>query len=184
MTTGPKAKRVDPYAIARLALSRVTHPVAIVSAAHAGERSCATGTTMYVSLNPAMVAIAQHPGSRTTRLVRESGEFSLSLLDASQESLAATAGRSSPGGDKFAALGITPVDPPEGLAAPGVAGCLAILWCRVVRTEETGDHLLFVAEVVAQHIDPERGTPLLRFGRRYMSGGAFLTEESPEGYPL
>jgi flavin reductase (DIM6/NTAB) family NADH-FMN oxidoreductase RutF len=178
------AQRTHRYEVARLVLSRVTHPVAIVSATFAGERSCATGTTMYVSMAPAMVAIAQHPGSKTTGLARDSGEFSLSLLEASQHELAVAAGRSSPGGDKFAALGIATVDPPDGLLAPGVAGCLAVLWCRIVRTDATGDHLLFVAEVVAHQVDPNRVAPLLRFHRRYMSGGPFLTDESPEGYPL
>jgi len=51
-----------------------------IAAAHRGERSCATGTTMYVSHSLAMLAIAVHPGSRTTRLIRESGEFSVSFF--------------------------------------------------------------------------------------------------------
>ncbi|MGH2490775.1 MAG: flavin reductase, partial [Candidatus Limnocylindria bacterium] len=76
----PVEPRADPYAVARLVLSRIAHPVAIIGAAHGGERSCGTGTLMYVSLSPAMVAIAEHHGSRTARLIRESGQFSVSLL--------------------------------------------------------------------------------------------------------
>jgi len=173
----------DVYDIARLVLSRIAHPVAIIGAAHEGERSCATGTTMYVSLSPAMVAVAEHHGSRTTRLIRDSGEFSVSLLHDSQQDLAAVAGKSAAGPDKFATLRVPVVEPPEGLHAPAVAGSIAILWCRVARSVETGDHLLFVGEVVAHQIDARRVDPLLRYRRRYMRSGHWTSEESPEGYP-
>ena len=63
----------------------------IIGAAHGGERSCATGTTMYVSHAPPMLAIAVHPGSRTTRFIPGSGEFSVSLLHDSQQALASAA---------------------------------------------------------------------------------------------
>src|SRR3982074_1572541 len=99
MTTDTKS---DNYAIARLVLSRIAHPVAIIGAAHGAERSCATGTTMYVSVSPAMIAVAEHHGSRTTRLVRESGQFSVSLLHDSQQELAAAAGKSGGGPGKVA----------------------------------------------------------------------------------
>jgi flavin reductase (DIM6/NTAB) family NADH-FMN oxidoreductase RutF len=173
----------DVYALARLVLSRIAHPVAIIGAAHGGERSCGTGTTMYVSLSPAMIAIAEHPGSRTARLIRDSGEFSVSLLHDSQQDLAAAAGKSAPGPDKFATLRIGVVEAPEGLGAPAVDGSLAVLWCRVVRSLETGDHQLFIGEVAAHHVDERRVDPLLRYRRRYMRSGHWTSEESPEGYP-
>ena len=173
----------DVYDIARLVLSRIAHPVAIIGAAHGGERSCATGTTMYVSLDPAMVAVAEHHGSRTTRLVTESGEFSVSLLHDSQQDLAVAAGKSAAGPDKFATLKIPVAEPPAGLTAPGVEKSLAILWCRVVRSIETGDHLLFVGEVVAHRVDERKVEPLLRYRRRYARIGHSTSDESPEGYP-
>ena len=61
--------RPDPYAAAKQVLSQIPHPVVIIGAAHGDERSCATATTMYVSHVPPMLAIAEHPGSRTTRLI-------------------------------------------------------------------------------------------------------------------
>jgi flavin reductase (DIM6/NTAB) family NADH-FMN oxidoreductase RutF len=148
--------------------SRASHPVVIIGAAHGGERSCATGTTMYVSHSLAMLAIAVHPGSRTTRLIRESGDFSVSLLHESQQALASAAGKSAAGFDKFAALNIAVLDPPEDLTAPGVAGSVAVLWCRITASEPTGDH---------------QDGPLLRYRRRYMRSGSWTSEESPEGYP-
>lgn len=173
----------DAYDLARLLLSRIAHPVAIVGAAHGEERSCGTGTAMYVSLAPAMIAIAEHPGSRTARLIRESGEFSLTLLHDSQQDLAAAAGRTAAGPDKFATLKIRTVEAPSGSRVPGVAGGIAVLWCRVVHSAPTGDHELFVGEVVSHRVDDHRWDPLLRYRRRYFRIGHWTSEESPEGYP-
>src|SRR5712692_2729390 len=135
----PAALTADTYRVARLVLSRIAHPVAIIGAAHGGERSCGTGTTMYVSLSPAMIAIAEHHGSRTSRLVRESGQFSVSLLHDSQQDLAAAAGKSAEGPDKFATLKIRIIMQPF-TDVPGVADSLAVLWCKVAQAIDTGDH--------------------------------------------
>jgi len=173
----------DQYAIARLVLSRIAHPVAIIGAAHGSERSCGTGTLMYVSLAPAMIAIAEHHGSRTARLIRESGQFSVSLLHDSQQELAAAAGKSAAGPDKFATLRIPIAEPPEGLSAPGVDGSIAILWCRVAQSIDTGDHRVFIGELAGHLINERRVDPLLRYRRRYMRSGHWTSDESPEGYP-
>src|SRR5256885_2133828 len=63
----------DRYAVARTALSRIPRGGAIIGAADGAERSCATGTAMYVSFVPPMVVIAEHPGSRTCKLIQRSG---------------------------------------------------------------------------------------------------------------
>ncbi len=173
----------DRYAIAKAALSQIPHPVAIIGAAHGDERSCATGTLMYVSLSPALVAIAEHPGSRTAKLIAASGEFSVSLLHSAQQDVATAAGKSAAGPDKFATLKIRTVPAPAGSVAPGVAGSIAILWCKVQSSHETGDHTLYVAEVVGYHADPTKLDALLRFRRRYLNVGHWTSGESPEGYP-
>ena len=177
------ARSSDRYEVARRVLSRIAHAVAIVGAARGDERACATGTAMYVSLSPAMIAIAEHTGSRTTRFIRDAGEFSVSLLHDSQQALAVAAGRPAEGPDKFAALNISTVDAPPGFQAPGVAGSLAILWSRVVQTHETGDHVLFVGEIGAYQVDERGVDPLLRYGRRYTRIGDSTSDEAPEGYP-
>ena len=173
----------DVYDLARTVLSRIAHPVAVIGAAHGDERSCGTGTLMYVSLAPAMIAIAEHPGSRTARLIRDSEEFSASLLHDSQQDIAVAAGKSAQGPDKFATLKIRVIDAPEGLRPPGVAGSIAVLWCRVADRITTGDHELFVGEIVAHRVDDHRWDPLLRYRRRYFRLGHWTSEESPEGYP-
>src|SRR2546430_17578047 len=96
-----------------------------------------------------MIASAEHPGSRTAGLIRESGEFSASLLHDSQQDIAVAAGKSAAGPDKFATLKIRTIDAPEGLHAPGVSGSVAVLWCRVVNTIATRDHPPFLCESAA-----------------------------------
>ncbi len=173
----------DRYKLAKAALSQIPLAVAIIGAADGAERSCGTGTCMYVSFSPALVAIAQHPGSRTAKLLQRSGEFSVSLLRATQQDTAIAAGRSVEGSNKFAALGIAPLQAPTGLQAPAVAGSSAALWCRVVNQWATGDHLLFVGEVAAYWVDEDNGDALLRYRRRYTSVGPWTSAIAPEGYP-
>ena len=173
----------DVYELARKILSPIAHPVSVTASAHAGERSCGTSTLMYVSHSPPMIAIAEHPGSRTARLIRESREFSVSLLHDSQQDIAAVAGKSAAGPDKLATLKLKAVEPPDGLHAPGIAGSIAVLWCRVTASLPTGDHELFVGEIVAHHLEETKWDPLLRYRRRYFRIGHWTSDESPEGYP-
>jgi len=153
----------DRYAVARTVLSRIPHGVAIIGAADGAERSCATGTAMYVSFVPPMIAIAEHPGSRTCKLIQRSGAFSVSFLHASQQDIA----------ERAADAG----------GAPAVADSMAVLWCVVRDSRETGDHLLFTGEVRAHQIGSAKIDALLRFRRRYVHMGHETSEESPEGYP-
>ncbi|HEX9268893.1 MAG TPA: flavin reductase family protein, partial [Candidatus Limnocylindria bacterium] len=159
----------DRYAVAREALARIPHGVAIVAAADGDERSCATGTAMYVSFVPPMIAIAEHPGSRTYRCIERSGRFSVSFLHSAQQDVAERAGHAAPGGtgpDKFAALEIPVLQGPPG-AAPAVAGSIAVLWCEVRERTPSGDHVLVVGEVVAHRVDGSKIDALLRYRRRY-----------------
>ena len=173
----------DRYGVARAALSTIPIAVVLVGAADGALRSCATGTAMYVSFEPARIAIALHPGSRTCRHVEASGEFSVSVLRADQLDVAAVAGRGASGDDKFAALGLPVAPAPDGLAAPGLRGAAAILWCRTVERVAVGDHILFVGDVVAFDAGDETVTPLVRHRRRYAELGEALTDPAPEGYP-
>lgn len=167
-----------------IGIAQIAHPVTVVAAAHGSRRSCATGTAMYVSIEPELVAISQHRGT-TFELVEASGEFSLSLLDDTQLDVAMLAGRGIQAHDKLAALGIQPVDPPPvGASAPGIAGSLATLWCRVVGRHSAGDHVIVVGEVLASRQADSDAVPLLRHRRRYRSAGGWRSDEAPEGYPL
>src|SRR5438445_10645272 len=112
----------DRYGLARTVLSRIPHGVAIIGAADGPDRSCATGTAMYVSFDPPMLAIAEHPGSRTCQLIQPTGAFSVSFLHRSQQDVAERAGHSAEGPDNVAALKIKPLEPPAGAGTgPAIA---------------------------------------------------------------
>ena len=144
----------DRYEVARTVLSRIPHGVAIIGAAEGAERSCATGTAMYVSFVPPMIVIAER------------------------------AGRSAEGPDKFATLKIKRLEAPaDARGAPAVAGSMAVLWCVVRDSRESGDHILFTGEVKAHQVDPAKIDALVRFRRRYAHMGHETSDESPEGYP-
>jgi flavin reductase (DIM6/NTAB) family NADH-FMN oxidoreductase RutF len=172
----------DRFAVARAALSELPLSVVVVGAGHGGERSCATGTAMYVSFAPPQLAVALHPGSRTCRLVEASHGFSVSALRADQLDLAMDAGRGGSGDDKFAELGAATVETAELPGVPGLDDAAFVSWCRVVQAHSTGDHRLFIGEVVAFG-GPTSDRPLLRHRRRYAALGEFLSETAPEGYP-
>lgn len=175
----------DRYATARQALSTIPLAVVLIGAGDAASRGCATGTAMYVSFAPPRLAIALHPGSRTTALVRSSGWFSVSVLRDDQVDLARRAGKGGGGDDKFAHLGAAVVVGPA--STPALADAAAVVWCRVVDESDVGDHRLFVGEVAAWDRramdDPDRRPALVRHQRRYASIGPWASSEAPEGYP-
>ena len=74
------------------ALRELPMPVVIIAAADGRATACATGTTTYVSLSPAIVSVALRPESRTARMVLRTGQFSVSVLAAGQADLAQRAG--------------------------------------------------------------------------------------------
>ena len=172
----------DRYHLARTVLAEMPCPVVIIAAAADGERSCATGTAMYVSFVPPSFVIAVHPGSHTTRLIEASGEFSISLLSEGEVEAAAVAGHSSPGVDKLDALGLGVIESDKS-TAPAPAGAPMTVWCRVTSRQPTGDHVMFVGEVVDHRLTTHDVPPLLRHRRRYVRRGAWLTDELPSGYP-
>ena len=173
------------------ALRELVMPVVVVAARDHEETACATSTTSYVSLRPAVLCVALTPTSRTARMVLKTGKFSVSVLAANQADLALRAGRPAEGPDKLAAVGIAAEHPPGEAGAgapPGVGGAAAVLWCEVGETLSVGDHL-----VIFGRVNAVRGTGddtvddtalLLRHHRRYLSTGQPVTAPASDGYPI
>jgi flavin reductase (DIM6/NTAB) family NADH-FMN oxidoreductase RutF len=172
----------DRYEIARTVLAEMPCPVVIIAAAANGERSCATGTAMYVSFVPPAFAISVHPGSHTAKLIEASGEFSISLLSEGEVEAAAVAGHSSGTEDKLDATGLGVIES-EKSGAPALQAAAMTAWCRVTHRQPTGDHVLFIGEVVDHRLAIDDHPPLLRHRRRYVRRGTWLTDELPGGYP-
>jgi flavin reductase (DIM6/NTAB) family NADH-FMN oxidoreductase RutF len=117
-----------------------------------------------LSLEPPLVGVSISRQAAMHELLRSAGGFALSLLAGDQEDLA-----------QHFARGVPPFAHWHGVATrPGAAGAplledaLGWLHCETRAEHESGDHTLFVGEVLAA----ERGRdapPLLYVGQRYLS---------------
>jgi 3-hydroxy-9,10-secoandrosta-1,3,5(10)-triene-9,17-dione monooxygenase reductase component len=164
------------------ALAHAPLAVVIIGAANGEARSCSTGTLTYVSIDPPMLATPIAPSSRTGALALQTGRVSVSILAADQAGIAVAAGKSATSTDKFAELGIPVLDPGGDDLAPGVAGCVAALWCEIDATVGAGDHVLCVLRVTASQ--RAGGTPLVRCRRRYHALGEAIDVAGEPPYPL
>ena len=119
-------------------------------AEHAGQRSiCPVGWTMRTSLAPPMMAVSVAPTRFTHGLIEGSGGFVLAYPGRDLAQATAYCGtHSGRDVDKFARAAVTAVPGRRG-PAPLVAECVANLECRVVDRITTGDHAIFVGEVLA-----------------------------------
>ncbi|MBT3376844.1 MAG: flavin reductase family protein [Lentisphaerae bacterium] len=118
--------------------------------AYDGKRSiCPLGWKMNTSISPPMMAISVAPGRFSHGLISGSGEFVLAWPGADLAEKTMLCGTSSGRDiDKFAEAELTALPATE-VQAPLVAECIANLECRVVEQVTTGDHTIFVGEVVA-----------------------------------
>ncbi|MGI9952418.1 flavin reductase family protein [Moorellaceae bacterium AZ2] len=112
------------------------------------------------SLNPPQVTVALHPQRYVLELIRQAGEFVLSLLAQDQEEIASFCGsRSGRDTDKIKALGVE-LEPSKAIHTPRLKRALANLECKVAGEYTSGDHVIVVGRVLAADIDPDR-KPLL-----------------------
>ncbi|MFO8149522.1 MAG: flavin reductase family protein [Trueperaceae bacterium] len=131
--------------------------VAVVTSSFSGERNVmSAGWHTALSAEPPLYGVALGRTRHTHELVRASGAFAVHFLPFERADAIAGVGSTSArdGLDKFARFGLT--------ATTGTALDLPILRdaylayeCRVTAVHETGDHDLFVGEVVAVHHRPE-----------------------------
>lgn len=108
---------------------------------------CITNTCIQVANSPTRVAISVLNSNYTCELLKESGEFCLSMLDqtATFETIKHFGMQSGRDVDKFDGLSL-PMDD-AGIPYMGWAAC-AMLSCKVLERHDLGSHTLFVAEVV------------------------------------
>jgi flavin reductase (DIM6/NTAB) family NADH-FMN oxidoreductase RutF len=139
-------------------------PVAVVTVDLEGERVGLTVASLVsLSLEPPLVGVAIRRDAALHELLRRAGEFGVSVLAEGQEHLA-----------QHFARGVPPialwqgVDVREGDGPPLLEGAIAWLRCRLTGEHETGDHTLFVGEVIgAETGRAERA--LVYLDRRYVS---------------
>lgn len=96
-----------------------------------------------LSLEPALVTFSPARTSTSWPLLREAGRFTVNILPAEHQHLAAQFARS--GGDKFAGVGHSP----SPLGNPVLDQALAWVDCELHQEYDGGDHTIVVAAVRA-----------------------------------
>lgn len=123
--------------------------------------------TSILSMSPFMVGISVGPKRYSHKLISESKEFVVNLPSFELEKACMICGtKSGRNTDKFNEANLTPVKS-EKVSAPRIKECYAWLECKLVRIVGTGDHSLFVGEVVASdEREPKAGAIYDRKGER------------------
>lgn len=122
------------------------------------------GWCMVTSGRPLMFAVSVHPHRHTHTLLREAGEFVIAFPAVGQGPAVWYCGsHSGRDVDKIAHTDLELLPAAE-IKTPLIKGAVANFECRLVQQMDTGDHTIFVGEVVAAHIEEEASGRLLNFG--------------------
>ncbi|MBS7632436.1 flavin reductase family protein [Candidatus Bathyarchaeota archaeon] len=136
---------------------RLLHPMHTVLVTCAGKTGKANIITlawaMPTSIDPPLVAISIAPARFSHELIEETKEFIVNIptMDILNETFACgrTSGRVH---DKFKETGLTPL-PARKVKAPIIGECVAHLECRLHSQHRTGDHTIFVGEIIEAYAD-------------------------------
>lgn len=140
--------------------SRLLHPMHTVLVTCIDKKGKANIITlawaMPTSINPPLVAISVAPRRHSYKLLEESREFVVNIptMEIVRETLFCGR-RSGKTHDKFAEAKLTPM-PAKAVQAPIIKECAAHLECKLSQTFTTGDHVIFVGEVL--HASADEGS--------------------------
>jgi flavin reductase (DIM6/NTAB) family NADH-FMN oxidoreductase RutF len=145
-------------------------------AEHDGKRSiCPIGWKMNTSISPPMIAISVGPGRFTHGLIVKSKEFVLAWPGEDLAEATMFCGtKSARNVDKFAAMKLTPL-PAKQVKCPLIGECIANLECRLAGQMTTGDHTIFVGEILQVWINEKPRRLLCSIDQS--SGYDFLIEQ-------
>jgi flavin reductase (DIM6/NTAB) family NADH-FMN oxidoreductase RutF len=122
------------------------------------------GWSMIASGSPLLYAVAIHRRQYTAQLIREMREFVVAAPSADMAEATLYCGtHSGRDGDKIEPSGLK-LAPSAEIETPLLEGAVYNLECRLHSEFETGDHILFVGEVVAAHLDKDTGERMMNFG--------------------
>ncbi|SEG88286.1 NADH-FMN oxidoreductase RutF, flavin reductase (DIM6/NTAB) family [Saccharopolyspora kobensis] len=134
--------------------------VALITRGSGAEAEVITANSVVsVSLDPIMVLVGVRADGRIRPRIDAAGSFAINVLSAEQQELSATFGRRErPRGRDAARLLGGAVD---GAGNVLVDGAVFGLECRVDVAHRAGDHVLFLARVVAVHMGEADKSPLV-----------------------
>jgi flavin reductase (DIM6/NTAB) family NADH-FMN oxidoreductase RutF len=124
----------------------------------------ALGWNMPTSNNPPMAAISVNHRSLSHRLIREGKEFVLVFPSRDMENAVMYCGTNSGREvDKFKETGLTPLKA-RYVKPPLVKEAVVNMECRVVGELLTGDHTLFIGEILTAYVSEEPNEVLFNLG--------------------
>ncbi len=166
---------VDPRQF-RDALARFATGITVVTSPAAdGPHGVTINAFASLSLEPPLVLICIEHGRYTLKVLEHAGVFAVNVLAEGQEHLSRFFSTDARPEGPHAFDGI-PHRP--GRLAPLLDGCLVVAECRVTARYPGGDHTIFVGEVEAVEVFPDR-RPLVYYDRGYHN----LTRPSGQGVP-
>ncbi|MBI2301619.1 MAG: flavin reductase family protein [Armatimonadetes bacterium] len=125
------------------------------------------GWCMVCSGEPPMLAVALGLGRHTRTVVEATGEFQIAFAGEGQREVVDFAGRCSGREvDKIAALGLR-LSPGAATRVPLVEGCARSFECRLAGSLPSGDHVIYVGEILAAHVADPPVRNLVNFGGWY-----------------
>lgn len=132
-------------------------PFALLSARRAdgSDNLMAVSWWTYLSNHPPMLGVCLSKKGLSGSLIERSGVFTLSIVGEQLRDAALACGRcSGRDHDKAAEFGI-PLEAASAIPASLVSGSRAAFECRLVSTAEAGDHVFYLAEILACRGDAE-----------------------------
>ncbi len=130
-------------------------PAVMVSCQRPGEKAniITVAWAGTICTNPAMLSISVRPERYSYDILRETGEFVVNLTTEKLAYATDFCGvRSGRDVDKFREMGLGQ-EPSAHIAAPGILESPVNLECRTTQILELGSHHMFLAEVLAIHVD-------------------------------
>jgi len=169
--------------VARKLAYRLLHPrhtVLVTCINKAGKANIITlAWSMPTSINPPMVVISIAPKRLSHRMIKKTGEFVINIPTMKIVRQTLFCGRiSGRKCDKFKEAPLTAA-PAKKVRSPIIKECIAHLECKLVQTIPTGDHTLFVGEVVAAYVNRRVFTETFNVKKVkpvfHMGGDSFVT---------
>jgi len=143
--------------VARKLIYRLLHPrhtVLVTCVDKTGKANIITlAWTMPVSVNPPLIVMSIAPKRLSHRMIKKTGEFVINVPTMKIVRKTLFCGRiSGVECDKFKEAPLTAA-PAKKVRSPIIKECVAHLECKLVQTIPTGDHTLFIGEVVAAYVN-------------------------------
>jgi len=182
-----EAKDADKVEVSGKDIYLLMHPrltVLVSCVDKEGNRNMVTlAWTMPTSFSPPLVAISISPKRYSHRLIKETKEFCINIPTMEIVKQVLFCGRHSGYAfDKFRETKLTPIKAKK-VKPPLIKECAAHIECKVVSEFETGDHTIFVGEVLSATVSKElfdKGYDLKKVKPIYHAGFDDFVTINPE----